>query len=112
MQLAPQVFTSSDAKTQSPTSSLSLLGKGIPAHQADHNTVSWKAKSRLGTMHKPLHSSHYCFDVCTEKSGKFARRCTIGLNVALMVLFLSLAITFFLLAAGQQNKRALKVRAA
>ena len=29
-----------------------------------------------------------------------------------MVLFLSLAITFFLLAAGQQNQRALKVCAA
>ena len=36
-------------------------------------------------------------------------RCTIGLNVALMVLFLSLAITFFLLAAGVTHHRANKV---
>lgn len=34
--------------------------------------------------------------------------CTIALNVGLMVLFLSLAITFFLLAAGQQNMKCLK----
>lgn len=36
-------------------------------------------------------------------------RCTIGLNVALMTLFFSLAITFFLLAAGQTHRRVLKV---
>ena len=36
-------------------------------------------------------------------------RCTIGLNVGLMVLFLSLAITFFLLAAGVTHHRANKV---
>ncbi|KAA6424429.1 hypothetical protein WJX79_007310 [Trebouxia sp. C0005] len=34
--------------------------------------------------------------------------CTIGLNVGLMVLFLSLAITFFLLAAGVTHTRANK----
>ena len=41
-----------------------------------------------------------------------ACRCTIGLNVALMVLFLSLSVTFFLLAAGQENMRCLKVSCA
>lgn len=35
-------------------------------------------------------------------------RCTIGLNVALMVLFLSLSVTFFLLAAGQTNTKCMK----
>ena len=38
-----------------------------------------------------------------------ACRCTIGLNVGLMILFLSLAITFFLLAAGVTSHRANKV---
>ena len=36
-------------------------------------------------------------------------RCTIGLNVALMVLFFSLAVTFFLLAGGQRHPRVRKV---
>lgn len=34
--------------------------------------------------------------------------CTIGLNVALMLLFFSLSITFFLLAAGQSNTKCMK----
>lgn len=37
------------------------------------------------------------------------RRCTIGLNVALMTLFLSLSVTFFLLAGGQRHPRVTKV---
>ena len=48
--------------------------------------------------------------VCFMNKPLFACRCTIALNVGLMVLFLSLAITFFLLAAGQQNTKCLKVR--
>ena len=36
-------------------------------------------------------------------------RCTIGLNVALMTLFFSLSITFFLLAGGERHPRVTKV---
>ena len=36
-------------------------------------------------------------------------RCTIGLNIALMTLFLSLTVTFFLLAAGVTHKTVNKV---
>lgn len=45
---------------------------------------------------------------CADSTDAFCR-CTLGLNVGLMVLFLSLAITFFLLAAGVSHPRANKV---
>lgn len=71
-----------------------------------HKTVFSKADSSsvFFVYHHSLSQSHYAV--------LFAYRCTIGLNVALMVLFLSLSITFFLLAAGQQNMRCLKVNTA